>query len=247
MSSKSIESISRGFDISTKNPGVFIPALAPLIIHLFFIILAYVVFPMRYRILSQSPYPPFYTYNEVVVPNTWLVWVGYFIASLVGFIASCVIVDMANDIINGRPMNLNKSLNLVVNKLGSLILAAIISAVFFITFILIPVALFIITITIIEGTDAIESTKRAIDFVIKNLGEVIIFVIIVIVISIIFGAAFTFIPIVGIYIGSIIMWMINVIFTVASVYFYLALRPLPPPPPPPSPTPPSLPPPPPPV
>jgi hypothetical protein len=230
MSSKSTESILRGLDISTKNPGLFIPALAPLMIHLLFIISAYVIFPMRYRILSPSPLPPFYTYNEVVVPNTWLVWGGYFIASLVGFIASCIIVDMANDIINGHSINLNKSLNFVVNKLGTLILAAIISAICFITFILIPVALFIITITMIEGTDAIESTKRAIDFVIKNLGEVIIFVVIVIVISIIFGAAFTLIPIVGVYIGSIIMWMVNVIFTVASVYFYLALRSPPPPP-----------------
>ncbi|MBS7621614.1 hypothetical protein KEJ32_05840 [Candidatus Bathyarchaeota archaeon] len=238
-SSKSIESILRGLDIVTKNPNIFIPALAPLIIHLLFAILAYITFPLRYHV--YIPIPP-YHYEEVV-PNTWLLLGGYFIASIVGFIASCVIVDMANDAINGRPMNLNKSLSLVMGKLGTLILAAIISAICFITFILIPVALFIITIAIIEGTDAIQSTKNAADFVVKNLGEVIIFIIIVAVTSIVFGLVFMWIPIVGVYIGSIIMWIVNVIFTVASVYFYLALRqpvPTAPPPPPPSPPPPPV-------
>jgi len=238
MASKSVESISQSFDILTKNLGLFVPALAPLVVHLLFVILAYVVFPVRYHVYSPSIYYPYYTYYEVSTPNAWLLWGGYFIASIVGFIASCVIVDMANDVISGRLMNLNKSLSLVMNKLGTLILAAIISAICFITFILIPVALFIITIAIVEGTDAIQSTKNAADFVVKNLGEVIIFIIIVVVVSVVFGFAFTLIPAVGIYIGPILLWLINVVFTVAFVYFYLALRqptPLPPPPPPPPP------------
>lgn len=228
MSSKSVESISKGLDTSTKNPALFVPIIAPLVIQLLFLILAYVVFPVRYGI------PPFF---YVEAPNPGLIWGGYFIASIVGFIASCMIVDMANDAINGRTIDLKKSMNLVMSRLGTLILAAIISAICFITFVLIPVALFIITIAIIEGTDAIESTKRAFDFVIKNLGEVIVFVIIVIVVSIIFGFVFAMIPVVGAYLGAIISWVVNVIFTVASIYLYLALRQaLPPPPPPPPPT-----------
>jgi hypothetical protein len=118
-----------------------------------------------------------------------------------------------------------------MGRLGTLIIAAIISAIFFITFVLIPVALFIITIAMIDGTDAIESTKRSFDFVIKNLGEVIVFIIIVIVVAIIFGIGFGLIPVVGAYIGAIIGWILNVVFTVAAVHFYLSLR-LPPPPPP---------------
>jgi len=221
MASKSVESISWSLDISTKNSGLFVPALAPLAIHLFFAFLAYTIFPERH----------FW--------NVWLLYGGYFISSIVGFIASCVIVDMTNDIISGRSMDLNKSLNLIMNKSGTLILAAIISAICFITFILIPVALFIITIAIIEGTDAIQSTENAFNFVIKNLSEVIIFIIIVIVVSIILGLAFPLIPVVGVYIGVAAIWMANVIFTVASVYFYLGLRQqFPPPPPPPLPPPP---------
>lgn len=226
MSSKSVEAISKSVDISTKNFVLFIPVLAPLLIQLFFQILAYVVFPITYGLHSV-----FY----VTVPNPWLLWGGYFIASIVGFIASCMIVDMAHDIINGKSMDLKKSMDLVMGRLGTLILAAIIAAICFMTFILIPVALFIITIAIIEETDAIQSTKNAFDFVIKNLGEVIVFVIIVIVISIIFNFVLALIPVVGIYLGAIAGWIANVIFAVASVIFYLSLKQAQPPPPPPPP------------
>lgn len=230
MMSKSTESISHGMNTSTKNPILFVPSLAPMVIQLLFLILAYEVF--SYQGLTWD----WLGLRVVKYPNPWLVWGGYFIASIVGFITSCMIVDMANDVINGRPMDLKKSMNLVTGRLGTLILAAIISAVCFITFVLIPVALFIITIAIIEGTDAIESTKRAFDFVVKNLGEVIVFIIVVIVVAIVLGIGFAFIPVVGAYIGAIASWIVNVIFTVASVHFYLALRQaLPPPPPPPPP------------
>lgn len=103
---------------------------------------------------------------------------------------------------------------------------------------MIPVALFIITIAIVEGTDAIESTKRSFDFVVKNLEELIIFVIIVIVVWIVLGVGFALIPVVGTYIGAVVSWILNVVFTVASVHFYLSLKQsLPPPPPPPPPPP----------
>ncbi len=215
MPSESTDALSKGIDTSTKNPILFIPALGPILVQVLFLFLAYVVFPYRYSVLF---------FADIVAPNTALVWGGYFLSAILGFFASCMIVDMVNDKINGQPVDLNKSLNYVMGRLGVLILAGIIAAVCYITFILIPVALFIITIAIIEKTDAIESTKRSVDFVIKNLGEVIVFMIIVIVIWFVLGIGFAFIPF-GSYIGAVISWLLNVVLTVASVYFYLSLRP----------------------
>ena len=212
MSSKSTEALSKGFDSSIKNPILFIPSLAPIVIQLLFLLLAYVVFPIQYNIFVYS----------AVLP--WLIWAGYFIAALVGFVASCMVVDMINDKTNEQKIDLNKSFSVVMKRLGTLIIAAIIAAICFITFVLIPVALFIITITMVEGTDAIESTKRAVDFVIKNLGEVIVFLIIVVVVNIILSFGFGLIPFVGAYLGAIINWIAGVVFTVSSVHFYLALR-----------------------
>jgi hypothetical protein len=215
VSSKSTEALSKGVDSSIKNPVLFVPSLIPIVIQLLFLLLAYVVFPIQYDILGL-------VYG--LIPNPWLIWAGYFIAALFGFVASCMVVDMINDKINERQINLNKSFSVVMSRLGTLILAAVIAAVCFITFVLIPVALFIITIAMIEGTGAIDSTKKAVDFVIKNLGEVIVFIIIVIVADIILSFGFGLIPVVGAYIGAIISWIAGVVFTVSSVHFYLALR-----------------------
>ncbi len=219
MPSKSTEALSRGVDTSTKNPILFVPALVPILIQVVFQLLAYVVFPSLYF------------FFPIV---SLLIWGGYFIAAFLGFIASCMIVDMVNDKMKGNPIDLNKSLNVVTGRLEDLILAAIISAVCFITFFLIPIALFLITIAIIEKTDAIESTRRSVDFVLKNLEEVIVFMIIVIVAWIVLNIGFSFIPFIGVYIGAVISWLLNVVLTVAAVHFYLSLRP-PSSPPPPSP------------
>ena len=229
MPSESTESLSSSVDILTKNPGLFVPSLAPIVVQVFFLILAHVVFPIRYGY-------PYFPYDA---PNPFFAGVGYFLATIVGFLAVCVVVDMTNDIINEHPMDLKKSVDLVIGKLDRLVLAIIISALCAMTFVLIPVALFIITIAIVEGTDAIESTKRSFDFVTKNLEEVIVFIVVVITVGIvrgIFGIGFAFIPVVGTYFGAAISWVANVVFTVASVHFYLSLRQTqkPPPPPPPA-------------
>ncbi|UCG44948.1 MAG: hypothetical protein JSV58_06075 [Candidatus Bathyarchaeota archaeon] len=215
---ESTESLSSSVDVLTKNPGLFVPALAPIALQVFFLILAHTV-------------------------NPWLTWMGYFIVPFIGFLSICVTVDMTNDIVNNRPMDLKKSVDLVIDRLGSLILAIVISAICFMTIVLIPVALFIIVIAVVEGTDAVDSTEQSLSFVIKNLGEVIIFIIVVIVVQIVLAvlqAGFAFIPVVGAYIGAAISWLATIVFVVMSVNFYLSLRQtqkqLPPPPPPPPPT-----------
>ncbi|MEM2092106.1 MAG: hypothetical protein QXR59_02335 [Candidatus Bathyarchaeia archaeon] len=218
--SKSVESITKGFDISIKNPILFLPYAVPIIIQLIFNVLAYLIFPIR-----------LYYYFEM--PNPYIILLGSLVSSILGFIAACMLVDMANDVISGRPIDLRGSLNLVITKFGTLIVAAIIAALCSITVVLLPIALFIVIIAIIEETGAIESVKRSFDFVIKNIGETIILIIIIIVVSAIFSVGFSYIPIVGPYISAIIGWIINAIFTVVTVYFYLSLRPPPPPPPPP--------------
>jgi CDP-diglyceride synthetase len=149
-----------------------------------------------------------------------------------------MIVDMANDSIKNIPININKSYNLVIRRIGTLILAALISAVFFLTFILIPIALFIITIAIVEKTDAIESTKRSFSFVTKNLAQLLVFVIISIVIWAILDFGFAYIPVLGAYLGAIVVWIVGTVLIAASLHFYLSLKqPLVPPPPPPPPPP----------
>lgn len=221
--SVSVESISKGFDATAKNPILLVPYAAPIIVKIIFDVLAH-LFPLRYYL------GPFLIAE---VPNPSIILLGSLIAGIVGFIAACVLVDMTHDFLSGRPANLSKSLNYVMSRIGVLIVVAIIAAIFGITIILLPIAMFIVVVTIIEGTDIIESIKRTFSFVASNIGEVIIFIVIVIVVELIFSFGFSLIPIVGSYIGTIIGWILSAIFTISAVHLYLTLRQLPPPPPPP--------------
>jgi len=238
--SESTQAIKDAFNLCLKHPILFLPALAPIIIQIIFLVLSNVfattIIEPGYTIGGATI--PGFTYS---VPNPWLSLLGSLLAAIVGFIAICMIVDMANDVRNGKTADLNKSLSYIMGKLGTLIIAAIIAGLCIFTVILIPVGLFIAVIAIIEGTDAIESTKRSFGFFKRNIGEVIIFLILVIVISAILGFGFAIIPVVGSYLGAILAWGLNVVWTVAALSFYLLLKgdsqAVPPPPPPPPPPP----------
>jgi len=205
--SASVESISIGANTAFKNPIIFLPQLVPLIIELAFSFLAHYVFPTEYVIPTWA--------GPMVrrVPNFALLIIGGLIAAIVGFITACMVVDMANDALVGGRVNMSKSLNIVLERIGPLIVAAIIAAILAITVILLPVAIFIPIIAIIERLGPVESTKKAFSFVVSNLGEVIVFIIIVIIVGIILGL----IPV----IGRALTWITNVIFTVAAVDLYL--------------------------
>lgn len=205
--SASVESISIGVNTAFKNPVLFVPQLVPLVIELLFNFLAYYVFPTEYVIPTMA--------GPIVhkVPNFTLIIVGGFIAAIVGFITACMIVDMANDALIGARVNMSKSLNLVLGRIGPLVIAAIVAAILSITIILFPVAIFIPVIAIIERLGPSESTKKAFSFVINNLGEVVVFVIIVIVVSIVLA----FIPL----IGRALIWIADAIFTASAVDLYL--------------------------
>jgi len=211
--SKSIESISRGLDISVKNPMLLAPFAAPIIVQWVFSALAQ-LFPIRYYFIEA--------------PNPFILMFGSFVAAILGFVAACMLIDMVNDSLSGRPIDLRKSLNLVVSRIGTLIVTAIIAALFSITVILLPIAMFIVVIAIIEELDAVESVKRSFNFVLSNVGEVLVFIILVIVIGAVFSYGFSLIPIVGSYIGAVVSWLLNAIFTVSAAYFFISLRPPPP-------------------
>ena len=148
--SKSVESFSEGLNALLNKPILFAPYMAPIVIQLIFNALA-------------------------EMPISFISLFGGFLAAIIGFIAGCMLIDMASDYFKNRSLDLNKSLNLVINRIGVLTVAAVIAAICSITIILLPVALFIMVIVVIENLSVVESVKKSLDFVIENLGEVIIF------------------------------------------------------------------------
>ncbi len=202
--SEALNSISVGANTAFKNPVIFVPALIPLVIHAAFAYLAHYVFTTEY----YTPY-----WGAYRVPNYGLLTLGSLIASIVGFIVGFVIIDMAHDALISRGPDMSRSFNKVMSRIGPLTVVAIVAAVLAITIVLLPVSIFMSVIAMIETLDVGESIKRAFSFVGKNLGEVIVYIIIVIVVAIILGL----IPVVG----SALYWIANVIFTAAAVDLYL--------------------------
>lgn len=198
MPSESVMAISNGVDTVTRNLLLFVPSIVLLVIELLF------------------------QFSISLVPNIWLVWPGRFIVGFIGFIIYCIVVDMTNDSINGNPVDLKKSLNVIVSRLPELILVAIVAVLCALTILLIPLAFFIRTITIIEKTDTNQTISKSVDFVRNNLGDVLVFVLITILVSFLF--VFSLIPFVGTYIGDLLNLVVNVVFTTASVHLYTSLK-----------------------
>ena len=197
------------------NPIVLVPSLVPTVIALFFEFLARWVFAQQYIV-----------YGAIVsTPNIMLLILGLFIAGILGFIANCMVIDMANDVFSQRKPNLSRSFRLVMDRIATLIILAVIAVILTVIIIGIPIAFFLAIVAIVEGAGVSESLSRAISFVYKNLGSVIVFIIIVIVVVIILSL----IPVVG----SILNWVASITFTVAAVNLYISLKAPPTPPPPP--------------
>jgi hypothetical protein len=198
--SESVIAISKGVDTVTKNLLLFVPPFVLLVIQLLF------------------------QFSVSMIPNIWLVWAGRFIVGFIGFMTYCIVVDLTNDSINGNPLDLNKSLNVIMSRLPELILVAIVAVLCALTILLIPLAYFIRTITIIEKTDTNQTISKSVDFVRYNLGDVLFFVIITFLVSVLFTLVFSLIPFVGAYVGDLLNMLVNVVFTAASVHLYTSLK-----------------------
>ncbi len=110
---------------------------------------------------------------------------GALASSIIRFLAYSVMTAYIALILRKGEENLNKAWNTVTTAIVTLILLALVATVFTTTIILIPVALFLIPIAIIDKANTAEAIRRAFNFVANNIKEVIIMVIILIIAAII--------------------------------------------------------------
>lgn len=199
----SIESVSKGVDLAFKNPIIFVPAAAPIVVELIFDLAARLAFPWKY--VLGVYYGP-----AILYP-----FLTGLISMIVGFLAGCMVIDMVNDALSNRLISFSKSLRVVINRIVDLAIAAIIAGILALTIILIPISFFIVTIAIVDDLDAVESAKHSLSFVLRNLGEVILFIVIVIIAV----AICSIIP----FIGFVLRWLAGVVFMASTVYFYKTL------------------------
>lgn len=213
------KSLTEPVGMLQENYGLFIPALLPFVISLIGgIAFGGSMFRMGPRSMAGM---------GALIGLAGIMGLISFIASL---IAAGAIVEMAHRQLKGERPGYMVGINAALSRLGSLIVATVIIALgAFIGMMLLVIpgliwlilVAFTIPIIMLEGSDSIEAIKESIGLVRENLGDVVVFLIVLIIIVGIVTMILSLIP----YIGSAVASLITTPYmAVALTLAYLDLR-----------------------
>ncbi|MBO8173673.1 MAG: hypothetical protein H0Z18_00290 [Thermococcus sp.] len=213
------KTLSKPIELLQENYNLFIPALLPFVISLISgILVGGAILGMG--MMGRGGF------------GTLLGLAGTL--GLISFIASLIaegaIVDMIYKQLKGEPPGYMEGINAALEKLGNLIVAAIIIAIgAFIGFILLVIpgliwlilVAFTIPIIMLEDLDGVSAIKESISLVKENLGDVVVFLIVLIIVVAVISAVLGIIP----YIGSAIATLITTPYMAAALTLaYLQLK-----------------------
>jgi len=205
------EHLSLAFNLAMAKPMIFAPAIIAAIIS--FII-------SRASIALVGPQWTLWQGNPFAVP----VDMGLFLSAsilgiiggIIGWILNFASIDMSRDAYVDEPLNLMNSVNYVLGRIVTFILASILGALMSITIILIPVVIFMFVIIVVDETGIQNAVSRAFSVIGRDLGDVIVVIIVAIVGSIILGL----IP----YIGDLLTKLLMVVIGLAFMDIYYRYR-----------------------
>ncbi len=134
------------------------------------------------------------------------------VGSIIAYILNFASIDMSRDAYLDKPLNLMESINYVLSRIITFIVASIIGAIMSITIILIPVVIIMFVILVIDETGIGDAISKAFSVITSDLGDIIIVLVVAIVGSIALGA----VPL----IGSLLSVCLNVIIGLAFIDIY---------------------------
>lgn len=175
-----------GFQLASDKPMVFAPALLGSLISIIISRSTMALLGIyRWQFWSGWPGPPPYQPGE----TSLLILNGLF--ALIGFIISYILffasIDMSRDAYFDAPLDLMGSVNYVVRRIGIFIVASIVGAIMSITIILIPAVLLMFVVMVVDEAGIGESLSRAFSVLSRELGDILILIVISIIGSIILG------------------------------------------------------------
>lgn len=198
-----VEALTKGVNIIIAKPMVLVPALLGAIISAVLSSVASLYFGWGFW-FAQSP---------VTVASLMIGGLLVLIGGIVGYILNFASLDMSRDAYLNQELNLSKSISYVLRRIGTFIVASIVGAILAITVILIPVAVLMFVIIILDETGIGNAMSGAF----KVLGARLVDVIILLIISIVADVILGFVP----FIGSILVAAFNVAIALAFIHIYL--------------------------
>jgi hypothetical protein len=193
-----IDHLRRGYELAMEKPMIFTPAIISGVISIFLSIIS--------RGFFEGLYFPYF--------------LGLGLFSIIGFIISYILnfasIDMSRDAYFNTPLDLMESVNYVLRRIGTFIIASIIGVILSITIILIPVVILMFVIIVIDETGIGDALSKAFGVLTKDLADVILVLIVSILGSIVLG----WVPI----IGELLKACLNVIIGIAFIDIYVKYK-----------------------
>ena len=125
-------------------------------------------------------------------------------------------IDMSRDAYVGEPLDLMRSVNYVVGRIGTFVVASIVGALMAITVILFPAVIFMFVIIVVDETGIGAAISRAFSVIGGDLGDVVV----VIIVAIIGSAVLGWIPLVG----ALLTTALNVVIGLAFMDIYFRYK-----------------------
>jgi len=138
------------------------------------------------------------------------------ISGIVVFLFSFASIDMSRNAYSNRPLDLNESLRYVISRAVEFLIAAIVAGVLSVTFILIPVAILMIVVMVVDETGIGNAVSKSFKVIRSDLSDVILIILVSIVGSFIIG----WVPL----LSSLLTSMLNVIVGLAFIDMYVTYK-----------------------
>jgi len=183
--------LSLGFNIAMANPTIFAPVIVGGLI-------SSAISIWGRQPLSQSGYVP------VVFIGSLISIVG----AVVSFILSFAAIDMARDAYTNEPLDMGRSFSYASGRIVTFFLASIVAGILSITIILIPIALLMMVIIVVDETGIADALSQSFAVLGRDLGDIIV----ILIVAVIGSAVLGWVPLVGGLLTSGLSLILNIAF-----------------------------------
>lgn len=191
--------LSLGFNISLAQPMVFAPVIIGGLI-------SSAIDVWGRQPLSQSGF----------VPVAFIGALISIIGAVVSFILNFAAIDMARDAYMDEPLDLGRSFNYASGRIVTFFLASIVAGILSITIVLIPVAILMMVIIVIDETGISDAVGQAFSVLGRDLGDIIV----ILIVAIIGYAILGWVPL----IGGLLTSCFSVVLDIAFINVYDSYR-----------------------
>ena len=187
--------LTLGFNLSLAKPMVFAPVIIGGLI-------SSAISVWGRQPLSQSGYVP------VVLIGSLISIIG----AVVSFILNFATIDMARDAYTDEPLDLGRSFNYAIGRIVTFFVASIVAGILSITIILIPVAILMMVIIVMDETGIVDALGQSFGVLGRDLGDIIV----ILVVAIIGYAILGWVP----FIGGLLTACFSVVLDLAFIDVY---------------------------